>query len=89
MPLVLGDTTGASRSIQVFDLAECEALSFYLYSLEPRSSHYGGSRLCSFLRGGGSVSLPLPWWVEKEPYGGFFGDPLSVPKWGFRDALYK
>jgi len=31
------------------------------------------------LRGGGSVSLPLPWWVEKEPYGGFFGDPLSVP----------
>ncbi|KDU78626.1 hypothetical protein HMPREF1121_01481 [Porphyromonas sp. KLE 1280] len=39
MPLVLGDTTGASRSIQVFDLAEREVLSFYLYSIRSRDPH--------------------------------------------------
>ena len=75
--------------MQVLGLEEREALSFYLYSLEPRSSHYGGSRLCSFLRGGSSVSLPLPRWAKKNPTVGCLDDPLSVPKWGFRDALYE
>ena len=75
--------------MQVLGLAEREALSFYLYSIRaeiPTLRRVSALLVC---RGGSSVSLPLPRWAEKEPYGRFFGDPLSVPKWGFRDALYE